>query len=165
MSPRVRANRRSVMNRASVLLVAVMLCSCGTSMPNNIQGIDGPWFAQLNNADGTSAFNFSATLTQGNGSAISVSDLQFASVSTCFNSSTHQVGTFSVTGTTNGIAVGTFTLTITAPSSGAMNNELSLQGARTSDGSISGTWSLTGQPGCAGASGTFTMRLPHSDPP
>ena len=153
------------MSRASVLLLAVMLCSCGTSTPNNIQGIDGPWFAQLNNVDGTSAFAFSATLTQANGSAVNVSNLQFASVLTCFDSSTHQVGTFSVTGTTNGIAVGTFTLTITAPSSGAMNNELSLQGARTSDGSISGSWSLTGQPGCAGASGTFTMRLPHSDPP
>jgi hypothetical protein len=90
------------MNRTSVLLLVVMLCSCGTSTPNSVQGIDGPWFAQLNNADGTSAFIFSATLTQGNGSAVSVSNLQFASVSTCFNSPTREAGTFSVTGTTNG---------------------------------------------------------------
>ncbi len=45
----------------------------------------------------------------------------------------------------------------------ALNNVLTLQGALNGDGSIAGTWTLTGQTGCTG-NGNFTMLLPHSDP-
>ena len=45
----------------------------------------------------------------------------------------------------------------------ALNNVLTFQGALNGDGSIAGTWTLTGQTGCTG-NGNFTMLLPHSYP-
>jgi len=50
----------------------------------------------------------------------------------------------------------------------ASQNVLTLHGTRNTGsadfGSISGMWTLTGQPGCTG-DGNFTMNLLHSDPP
>jgi hypothetical protein len=56
-------------------------------------------------------------------------------------------------------------MTITTVFPAGMNNVLTLQGTRNGDGSISGTWTLTGLTGCTGENGTFQMLQPHADPP
>jgi hypothetical protein len=149
------------MRFAAPLLLIATLVACGGSSPTS--NIDGGWFAQLNNPDASSAFQFSATLTQGSGTAVSVANFAFANSTLCFSSQTGETVTFSATGSSNGIVTGTFEMTISTVFP-ALNNVVNLQGTRNSDGSITGVWTLTGQSGCTG-SGTFTMNLPHSDPP
>jgi hypothetical protein len=55
---------------------------------------------------------------------------------------------------------GTFEMTISTMFP-ALNNVVTLTGNRTGDGTISGTWVLTGQTGCSG-NGTFTLSPPPS---
>lgn len=142
--------------------LVLILGACGGTSPQP-QSINGPWFATVNNPDQSSAFPFTATLAQGSGATVNVTNLVFLNSTLCFSTATSEVATFSAPGGSNGIVQGTFTMTISTIFP-AVNNVLTLQGARNADGSISGTWTLTGQSGCAG-NGNFTMLLPHSDPP
>jgi hypothetical protein len=140
----------------TILLVglALMLGGCGSS--NNSGTINGNWSAALLNSDGSAAFGFTATLTQASGSAVSVSNFNFTTSSPCFASATTQSASFQLTGNTNGNVTGNYGMSISTEfSAGQTNNQLTLQGT-VSGGTISGTWSLTGQTGCTG-SGTFTM--------
>jgi hypothetical protein len=141
--------------------LALMLGACGTSRPP--RSINGHWFASVNNPDQSQAHPFSVTLSQGSGIAVNVTNFIFVSSPSCFSTPSSEVATFTSTGTSNGIALGMFTMTISTVFP-TLNNVLTLQGARNTDGTISGTWTLTGQPGCAG-NGNFTMNLPVTDPP
>ena len=127
-----------------VILAAIILTSCGSSTPHNV---NGQWFSSLVNQNQTPENQFRATFTQEMGSSISVSNFYFLSATPCFN-------TVAETAT---LSAGSFQMTITTLFPGAQNNVLTLNGTRQSNGSFSGTWSATGLTGCAG-SGTFTMQ-------
>ncbi len=146
-----------------VALAGLMLMcgACGTS--RQPQSINGLWSATVNNPDQSSAYPFTVTLAQGSGGTVNVMNFVFVNSTPCFSASSSEAATFSATGDSNGIVMGSFTMTISTVFP-ALNNVLTLQGARNIDGSISGTWTLTGQSGCTG-SGNFTMNMPHSDPP
>jgi hypothetical protein len=146
--------------------LVLMLIACGSSRPP--QNINGAWFALLKNPDGSTAFTFQTTLTQDSGTAVGVTNFTFEPAPLCFVATTSETATFSSTGSSNGIVTGTLTMTVSTTFP-VVQNVLTLQGTvntgLATPGSISGTWSLTGQPGCSGTSGTFTMNQPVVDPP
>lgn len=146
--------------------LVLILGACGSS--RQPQNINGGWFADLKNPDGSSAFAFQTTLTRGSGMAVDVTNFTFEPAPQCFVSTTSETATFSPTGSSNGIVTGTFAMNVSSTLP-AVQNVLTLQGTRNAGsvdfGSISGTWTLTGQSGCTGISGTFTMNQPHVDPP
>src|SRR4029077_12217472 len=144
------------MEKVGVVALAVlvlMLGACGTS--GQPQSINGHWFAAVNNPDRSSVYPFTVTLAQGSGATVNVMNFVFVNPTTCFNTSSSEAATFSVTGRSHGLVMGTFTMTISTMFPN-LNNVLTLQGTRNSDGSISGTWNLTGQSECVD-NGTFTM--------
>jgi hypothetical protein len=147
------------MKRIAIVALSVlvlMLGGCGSSRQPQI---DGSWFAVVNNPDQSPAYPFSATLAQGSGTTVNVTNFGFATSTSCFSTPTSEAATFSAMGS-NG--TGTFGMTISTVFP-ALNNVLTLQGMLNGEGSIAGTWTLTGQAGCTG-NGNFTMLLPHSDP-
>ena len=135
------------------------LASCGSSSRN----IDGPWSGNAAKSDGSLAFTFSTSLAQGSGNNVTVSNFSVGNSLPCFASGASEIATFSSTGSANGVQTGSFTMTVSTMFPSALNNVLTLQGSRNSDGSISGTWNLTGQTGCGG-NGNFKMSLPAVDP-
>ena len=151
---------------AAATWLLLMLGACGSS--RQPQNINGGWFADLKNPDGSSAFAFQTTLAQGSGAAVGVTNFTFEPSPQCFVSTTSETATFSSTGSSNGIVTGTFAMTVSTTFP-AVQNVLTLQGTRnaglTTPGSISGTWNLTGQSGCTGTNGIFTMNQPVTDPP
>jgi len=149
------------MKRAVLALAVLMLISCGS----NPKTINGTWQAALANTDGSVAYTFLTSLTQGTGSAVSVSNFGFNSPASCFTSSLGETAVFSVSGNSNGYQTGSFQMTITTAFPEGVNNVLTLNGTRNSDGGISGNWTVTGLTRCPG-NGTFTMHvLIPVDPP
>ena len=150
---------------AIVICLSLLLSACG-SLPQPLN-INGGWFALLKNPDGSTAFSFQETLTQGSGTAVNITNFTFEPAPLCFVSTTSETGTFSSTGSSEGLVTGTLLMTVSTALP-ASQNVLTLQGTRNTDaidfGSISGTWTLTGQSGCTG-DGNFTMNMPGSDPP
>jgi hypothetical protein len=146
--------------------LALMLIACGSSHPP--LNINGGWFGDLKNPDGSTAFTFQTTLTQESGTAVGVTNFTFEPAPQCFVATNDETATFSSSGSSNGIEAGTFTMTVSTTFP-ALQNVLTLQGTRNTGpatpGSISGTWNLIGQPGCTGTSGTFMMNQPGVDPP
>ena len=138
-----------------LLSLAPILLACGSSHP--AKKIDGVWNANLENFDSSSAYKFSATLTQNSGSAVDVSGFLFMDSAPCFPSSTAQTATFSATRHSGGYEIGPFAMHISSTFGTGTENVLTLDGTRSPDGKISGTWSLTGSPGCSGT-GTYTMQ-------
>jgi hypothetical protein len=126
-----------------VILAAMILMSCGSSNSHNI---DGEWFSSLVNQNQTAANQFRATFSQGTGSTVTVSNFNFLSAAPCFS-------TIAETAT---LSASSFQMTITTVFP-AQNNVLTLHGTRESNGTFSGTWTVTGQAGCTG-NGTFTMQ-------
>ena len=142
---------------ALLVPVALLFVACGGSGGAPVNGnINGTWSAQLAIPDGVVLYSFSSTLTQGNGSAVSVSNLSFSPAVACFPAPTVQTATFTVTGNVGGVQTGTFGMSISAAGSEAQNT-LTLTGARTSSGWISGTWTLVGVSGCTGH-GSYVMK-------
>jgi hypothetical protein len=146
------------MNRVAVfflILLASLLVACGSTRPAKV--IDGAWNANLQNPDDTSAYTFSTTLNQSTGSAVTVISFLFTASAPCFSSSTGQTATFSATGHAGGYQTGPFSMNISTALGGPVENVLTLSGTRKSDGTITGTWSLSGLPGCSG-SGAYSMK-------
>ncbi len=150
---------------AIVTWLVLLLSACGSS-PQPLS-INGGWSALLKNPDGSTAFAFQVTLTQGSGTAVNTTNFAFEPSPPCFVSTTSETATFSSTGNSNGLVTGTLLMTVSTRFP-ASQNVLTLQGTRNTGavdlGSISGTWTLAGQSGCTG-NGNFTMNLPQSDPP
>jgi hypothetical protein len=139
------------------MLVALGLmlggCGGGSSSSGNI---NGNWTAALTNTDGSPAFAFTTSFTQGSGTSVTVTNFTFTTNSACFDSPTSETGTFAFAGNFNGGVTGTFGMTIsTMFPEPQVNNVLTLQGT-VNNNTISGTWTLTGDPGCTG-DGTFTV--------
>ena len=146
------------MNRVGVIfliLLGSLLVGCGSTQAPKV--IDGTWNASLQNPDSTPAYTFSATLTQGSGSTVVVSNFLFTASAACFSSPTGQSATFSATGHAGGYQTGKFGMNISTALGVQVENVLTLNGTRNSDGEISGTWNLTGLSGCS-ASGNYTMQ-------
>jgi hypothetical protein len=138
-----------------LLSVAALQVACGSNLP--ARKIGGIWNANLQNFDSSSAYRFSATLTQNSGSTVDVSAFLFVDSPRCFPSQTGQTATFSSTRHSGGYEIGPFAMHISTTFGTATENVLALDGVRGTDGKISGTWILTGAPGCSG-SGTYTMQ-------
>jgi hypothetical protein len=146
------------MNKIKAIAVAcasLALASCG----NSPQNLDGFWIADVRSSDNSLAFTFNANLAQGNGNNVNVSNLSITPSEPCFASGVSVSATFSSMGSANGLQTVSFAMKVSTMSASAVNNVLTLQGTRNSDGSISGTWALTGQTSCSG-DGTFRMRIP-----
>lgn len=138
-----------------VILLASFLVACGSTRPSRV--IDGAWNANLQNPDNSSAYTFSTTLNQGTGSGVTVISFLFTASAPCFSSSTAQTATFSATGHAGGYQTGPFSMNISSALGGPVENVLTLSGTRNSDGTITGTWSLSGLPGCSG-NGAYSMK-------
>jgi hypothetical protein len=134
------------------------LVSCGSG--SSSQNINGSWFGVFAaNPNSSLAFTLGANLAQGSGNNVTVSNVSFGSSLACFSSGFSATATFSPAGSSNGFQTGSFSMKVSEG-----NNVLMIDGARNSDGSISGAWILTGQTGCNG-NGLVKMSLPHADPP
>ena len=147
---------------ALLSVLSLIVASCGGS--SSPSGINGGWYAQLNNASGGSALAFSVTLAQGTGSVVNSSNLAITSPSPCFPQAAVQTATFTAIGSSNGFVTGPFAMTITTVFPEGNNNVITMQGNRNGNGigSITGTWALTGYPGCSTGSGSFTMNPPQA---
>jgi len=138
----------------SLLLLSCLLAACGSSRP--AKKIDGVWNANLQNPDGSVAYTFMATLTQSTGSNVEVSGFVFTATAPCFTDPMGQTAMFSATGHSGGFETGSFGMSIATARGTMVENTLTLDGTRGSDGKISGTWTLTGLAGCSGG-GSYTM--------
>jgi hypothetical protein len=108
----------------------------------------------LTNADGTPAFAFTTSFTQGSGSNLNVTNFSFTTSGSCFESQTvSETGSFGLTGNFNGNVSGAFGMNISATND--PSDVLTLQGT-VSNNKITGTWTLAGSASCSG-NGTFTM--------
>jgi hypothetical protein len=142
----------------SLVLLTALFSACGSSTPP--KKIDGFWFATLQNQDGSSAYTFSATLTQNSGSTVTVSSFGFTNSAPCFNAPLGQTATFTASGHSREFQTGQFGMNISTALGTMVENVLTLAGTRNPDGSISGTWILTGKSGCSG-NGAYTMTAPR----
>jgi hypothetical protein len=128
-------------------------CGGGTGGSSS-SNINGTWFATLTNADGSPAYTFSTTFTQGSGSTLSITSFTLTSTDPCLGSEqTTETGSFGLTGNFNGKVQGSFGMTIT----GTTNDVLTLTGTVVGN-TISGSWILAGG-GCSGQ-GLFTIHPP-----
>jgi hypothetical protein len=142
----------------ALLSLVSLLLACGSN-PAPPQKIDGAWKASLQNSPSTLAYSFTTILTQGTGSTVDVSGFQFfVGASPCFTSPLGETATFTGTGQGGGFETDPFAMNISTAFGTGVENVLTLEGTRNSDGTISGNWSITGLSGCSG-SGTYTMQL------
>ena len=141
----------------SLALLAFFLVSCGSNSP--AKKIDGVWNASLQNPDGSVAYTFMATFTQSTGSTVIVSNFGFTSPAPCFTAPLGQSATFTASGHSGGYETGPFGMNIDTGLMTPVENVLTLNGTRNSDGRILGTWTLAGLSGCSGG-GTYTMTAP-----
>jgi hypothetical protein len=138
----------------SLLLFASVLTACGSNSVPKV--IDGVWNASLLNSNSSVAYTFQTTLNQDTGSAVKVIRFNFTSDAPCFTVPMGQTATFSATGHSHEFQTGPFSMNISTAMGTMVENVLTLSGTRHDDGSISGTWTLTGSSGCSG-NGNYTM--------
>ena len=139
---------------AIVLALGLILVACGGGNSSSANTVAGNWTATLTNTDGTPAFAFTTSLTQGSGTVVVTgTNLSFTTSTACFTSGGSQTGSFVLSGNFNGSITGAFQLTITSGT--PSGNTLTLQGT-VNNNTVTGTWTLTGTGGCTG-SGNFTM--------
>ena len=141
-----------------LMLVGVTLPGCGNSNSSNSStNVNGNWSASLiDSASGSTAYSFTTTLTESNGSTISVTHFTITSGNgSCFTGPTTETGSFSLAGNFGGNVTGTFGMTITAQDTGGQN-VLTLQGGVGPNNTVVGTWTVTGSAACVGQ-GTFTL--------
>ncbi len=135
-----------------IISLGLILSACGGG--NSSGNINGNWAATLSDPNNNTGpdFAFTTTFTQSSGSNVNVVNLAFTTKDSCFGTSGTETGSFGLAGDFNGNVTGTFAMTI--QSATPSGNTLTLNGT-VNNGTISGTWTLTGT-GCTGA-GTFTM--------
>ena len=142
-----------------LVFASSLLGACGGgSTPKSINDL---YIGQLSDPSQTPDLAVSMDLAQASGSALNITDFSIESLGTfpsCFSSSTTQTATFTANGSSNGYITGTFTMTVTTlfPTT---NNVLTLTGTRNGEGTVAGTWVLTGETGCSG-NGSFSLSPP-----
>jgi len=139
---------------AIVLALGLIFGACGGGNSSNSTAINGNWTATLTNPDGTTAFAFTATLSQGSGNSVGVSNFSFTDVEPCFGSAGSETGSFTLTSNVNGNPTGSYQMAI--QSVNPSGNVLTLNGTL-NNSTIGGTWSLVGS-GCTGG-GNFTVTV------
>ena|SRR5947209_1008342 len=141
-----------------LVFVVSILEACGSgSSPRNINGF---YLGQISDAS-TPVLYISTNLAQASGSAVDITGFGIGSLGSfpaCFSTTTTQTATFTASGHSNGFVTGAFQMTVATAFPGT-DNVLTLSGNRTGDGTISGTWVMTGQSGCSD-SGAFTLSPP-----
>jgi hypothetical protein len=153
-----KASRRKMKQLAIVVLLALGLtvsgCGGGSSSTTATSTASGTWEAVLSGGSGeASALSFVTTFSVGSNNSLSVSNLTFLTVGTCFVSGSSASGTLSTSTNSNNVVTGN--LSFTVQSGTPAGNTLTLTGTE-SGTSITGSWSLTGASGCTGT-GSFTM--------
>lgn len=141
---------------AFLILLASILMSCGSSPAPRT--IDGAWRANLLNPDSSTAYTFTVVLSQTAPPSLDIIGFSFVTSAACFPTPLGQSATFSATGHSKGFETGPFTMSVSTAFGTMTENVLTLNGSRNSDGTISGTWTLTGQTGCSGG-GNYSMQL------
>jgi len=145
-----------------LLALGLTAAGCSSGSGSGAGNINGTWDATLTNTDGSTAYTFSTTFTQGSGGALSVTNFTFTLPGPCFDSYSanqySETGSFTLSGNLSGSVMGVFGMTITTTFPGGTNNVLTLTGT-VNGNSISGTWSATGLSGCSG-NGTFKIGPP-----
>ncbi len=137
---------------ALLLSLVFTLAGCGGGN-SNMGNINGTWTATLTDAQGT-AFAFTTNFTQGSGNNLNIVSFQFTTAGACFSDQqTRETGSFVLSGDFNGNITGQFGFTISTMV--VPVSTLTLMGTA-NNGTISGTWTLTGATGCTG-NGSFTM--------
>ena len=131
---------------------ALTLLGCGNSSRNGAN-LNGNWTASLTDAHGGQVLAFNTSMTEGANSKLSISNFSFSTNSDCFVSGEKESGTFALAGDFTGNVAGKFGMNVVSGSPGG--NNLTLSGT-VNGNTISGTWSLTGSPGCTG-NGKFSM--------
>jgi hypothetical protein len=132
-----------------LLALGMTLVACGSSGGLRSGNINGAWTATLTNPNGSMAYQFSATFTQGTGGALSVTNLNFTVPGPCLLSGALGAqGSFTPTDGSFGVSMAALDV------GGPM---LSLQGTL-SNNMISGTWTASATlPPCSG-NGSFTIQ-------
>jgi hypothetical protein len=155
---------------AILLLVAVALSGCGGTPTINTQtaqtAAGGIWSAQVLGGSGAaSGFSFNTEFTVNGDTSLAVTYFQFLTQGTCFpvdGGTQNGNMDLNIDGST-GVVTGTLKYMVQAS-----GNTLTLNGQVTgtattqnpnalSDGSVTGTWAVTGGSGCNATGGTFTM--------
>ena len=134
-----------------LLAVGLALVGCGSNN-DNPANINGTWNASLMSNGNTTSFNFGTSLKVNGDGSLSVTNFNFTTNSSCFDSETES-GSFTLSGNFSGNVNGQFGMTVQSQS--PMGNNLALTGT-VNGNTISGNWTLTGSSGCTG-NGTFTM--------
>jgi hypothetical protein len=140
----------------SLLGFALLLVACSSSPAPRT--IDGAWKASVVNSDQSVAYSFTVSLNEGTGSTVTIVGFNFIPEAPCFPNPLGQTATFSATGRSGGFETGPFTLNVSTAFGTGTENVLALTGTRNGDGTITGTWTLSGLSGCSG-SGTYSMTL------
>jgi len=140
-------------------IVMLGLAGCGSTSNSGTPSsdINGNWTANLADNNNNTVFAFTTTLTSNSDNTVTGTNLSFTTNNACFANGATETGTLVLTGNFNGNVNGDFGLQIQGPAAGASgNNTINMQG-KVNNGTITGTWTLTGlQSGCTG-SGNFTM--------
>jgi hypothetical protein len=141
---------RTAANITILLALGLTMLSCGSSVGGLRSGnINGAWTATLTNPNGSIAYKFSATFTQGTGGALSVTNLNFTIPGPCLLS-----GALGAQGSFTP-SIGFFGMSMAALDVGGPM--LNLQGTL-SNNMISGTWTASATlPPCSG-NGSFTAQ-------
>jgi len=143
-----KATGITILLALGLIVLGLTMAGCGSSTPGS-SGIKGNWTATLKNADGSIAYQFSATLSPGTGNNLNISNLQVVNSGQCLSSNEPSFGSFTPTNRT-------FEMAIAPPA--IIAPDLGLQGVL-SGSTISGTWTLSGggAANCVG-NGTFVMQ-------
>ncbi len=160
---------------ALLLLVALMLNGCGGTHTVTTQtaqtAAGGVWSAEMLGGSGeASGFSFNTEFTVNSGGGLDITYFQFLTseggTSPCFPvDGGTETGTMDLSpNTSTGAVTGTMTYTVQATGStltlnGQVTGTVAIAGSPTSlsDGSVTGTWTVTGGSGCNATGGTFTM--------
>lgn len=144
----MRKTEISILTALLLIVLGLTLVGCGSSNTGT-SGIKGNWTATLKNADGSIAYQFSATLSPGTGNNLNVTNLRVAAPGQCLSSNEPASGSFTPTNATFGMSMVGFAI---------LSPELSLQG-ELSGRTISGTWMLSGGGiGACTGNGIFIMQ-------
>jgi hypothetical protein len=135
-----------------LVLVGLVLTGCGSNNTNP-SDLNGTWNATLMGINNSTVLAFGTSLQVNNNGSVSVLNFEFTTNSPCFLMGETATGSFTLAGNSNGQVNGKFGMIV--QSGTPSGNTLTLSGTAAGN-AISGTWSLTGSPGCTG-SGTFTM--------
>jgi hypothetical protein len=132
-----------------LLILGITLAGCGNSKLEGIGlgSVNGKWTATLAE-NGATAYQFSATLTQGAGTALSISNVVFTTSNACLSAGQPASGSYTP-------ANGAFQLSMASPA--IIGPDLVLNGTLAA-GTISGTWTLSEGAANCNQSGTFTMQ-------